>query len=421
MKVAVIGGGSSYTPELAHGLISRAKGIGLSELSLYDVDDKRLEVVSGFVRRMAEAGGADLAVSSTLDLDEAASGSDFIIIQVRVGGNLARKKDELLGWRHGLIGQETTGVGGFAKAMRTVPAALEICKRIEAAAPDAVVINFTNPSGLVTEAVLKNTGLNAIGLCNIPVNFHLQLAAGLGADRSEIELDYVGLNHLSWVRRVLLRGEDVTREVISWADSPGKRAEISELDYPPRFLKALGMIPMHYLRYYYMRESMLEEQKRSETTRADEVMEIEAGLMEIYADQCAGEKPEMLGRRGGANYSLAAIELMEAILFNLENVQVLDVLNRGAVPGLPDDAVVEGPCRAGKQGAELLPARVPEPVIAGLINTVKSYEKLTIEAALERNYDKALLALAMHPLGPDADVAGEVLDDIMESSGLALE
>jgi len=420
MKIAVIGGGSSYTPELMDGLIGRAGDLGLSEVSLHDIDEKRLDIVDGFVRRMADAKGSKLNIRAGLDLDEAVTSASFVIAQIRVGGNAARKKDEQLGARHGLIGQETTGVGGFGKALRTVPAMLEIRRAIEDHAPDAFLINFTNPSGLVTEAVLTNTAVKAVGLCNIPITFQVELAKALGAEREEVEIDYIGLNHLSWVRGVKLRGEDVTSRVLEWAGDAARPANVPELDYPAEFIRALGMIPMHYLRYFYLTGRMMEEQGKQDKTRAEQVMEIEAELMEIYRDPAADAKPEALSLRGGANYSLAALNLIESILHDRGDIQIVDVMNNGAVPGLSAEAVIEAPCKVTAAGAAALPTRAPPPEVMGLIQRVKAYEELTVAAALEADYDKALLALVANPLGPDADHAKEVLDDIIDTHGLKL-
>ncbi len=226
MKLTIIGGGSSYTPELMDGLIDRAPAIGLTEVVLHDLDDQRLEIVTGFVRRMAEAKGSNLKIETTTDLDEAVVAAYFIVAQIRVGGMKARQEDELLGMRHGLVGQETTGVGGFAKALRTIPAMLEIGKVIEARSPAAVLINFTNPSGMVTEAMTKHSGVTTIGLCNIPLTFQIELAKVLDAQPDEVDLDYVGLNHLSWIRRVSLRGEDVTKRVMAMADPDARPANV---------------------------------------------------------------------------------------------------------------------------------------------------------------------------------------------------
>lgn len=421
MKIAVIGGGSSYTPELLDGLLDRASAIGAAEVYLHDVHAERLKVVGGFVRRMAAARGSRLLISSGLDLEEAVSGARFVIAQVRVGGNAARREDEKLGRRHGLIGQETTGVGGFAKALRTIPVMLEVCAAMEKHAPSATLINFTNPSGLITEAVLKSTSVQAIGLCNIPITFHLELSRLLGAPRSEVDFDYIGLNHLSWVRQVFLRGEPVTAEVLGRGAAPGSSAKLRELaEYPPEFSSALGMIPMHYLRYYYLTARLLAEQNRETRTRADEVMEIEKELFKIYADPAGHQKPDLLSRRGGAHYSQAALELMEAIVFNRGDRLILNVQNQGTIPELGREAVIECWCRVDQAGGRPLPVRRPEPAIRGLILAVKAYEELTIQAAVEKNYRAALLALVAHPLGPGAERAEKVLQDIMKTHHIKL-
>ena len=418
MKVAVTGGGSSYTPELLDGLINRASALEIAEVVLHDIDPPRLETVAAFCRRMAEARHGKISITHTTDLTRALQDVSFVIAQIRVGGNAARREDERLGIRHGLIGQETTGVGGFAKALRTIPAMLDIARAMEKECPRALLINFSNPSGIVTEALLKHTSINAIGLCNIPINFYIDVAEAFGAAREQVRLDYIGLNHLSWVRRIEVAGKDVTREVLEWSDAPGRPANLEELDYPKGFVKALGMVPMHYLRYYYMPGTMLKKQSEKSRVRAEEVMEIESELMKIYRDPESREKPEMLSRRGGAHYSLAALELMESVCFDGGDIRVLDVRNNGTIAGLSPDAAIEVPCRVGASGAVPLPLDPPGPEIKGLMEAVKAYEELTVEAAVKRDYGKALLALALHPLGPDADGAEAVLADIIETHGM---
>ncbi len=418
MKVAVIGGGSSYTPELLDGLISRSESLSMAEVALYDIDSARLETVAGFCRRMAEAQESGISITHTPDLTQALQDVSFVIAQIRVGGNAARREDERLGRRHGLIGQETTGVGGFAKALRTVPAMLEIARAMERSCPRALLINFSNPSGIVTEALLKHTAINAIGLCNIPVNFYIDVAKAFSVSREQVQLDYIGLNHLSWVRKIEVTGKDVTQTVLEWSDAPGRPANLEELDYPKGFVKALGMVPMHYLRYYYMTDTMLKKQSEKGKVRAEEVMEIESELMNIYRDPASREKPKMLSRRGGAHYSLAALELIESVHFDRGDIQVLDVRNNGTVPGLSADAAIEVPCRVGASGAAPLTLAPPGPEIKGLMEAVKAYEELTVEAAAKHDYEKAYLALAVHPLGPDADKAEAVLSDIIETHGM---
>ena len=312
-------------------------------------------------------------------------------------------------------------MGGFAKALRTIPAMLALGRALEAQAPRAVLVNFTNPSGLVTEAMLRHTNVNTIGLCNIPVTFQLELARALRAAREDIALDYVGLNHLSWVRDVRRQGEDVTAKVLAWAGQTGGPACLRDLEYPPEFIRALGMVPMPYLRYFYLTDRMIADQKGQARTRAEEVMEIEAELMKIYADPASDRKPELLSRRGGANYSLAALTLIESIHFNRGDVQIVDAQNRGTIGFLPDAAVIEAPCRIDRDGASPLPARPLPPAIAGLVAAVKAYEDLTVQAAVEGSYDKALLALVTHPLGPDAGRARAVLDDILMTHNIQLD
>lgn len=413
MKVAVIGGGSTYTPELMDGLISSADAFGLEELVLMDVDGPRLDVVARFCERMRSHAGASFGLEASSSVDEAVEGADFVLTQVRVGGQAGRHKDIQLGLRHGLIGQETTGVGGFAKALRTIPVILDLCERMERACRDAWLINFTNPSGLVTEAALKHGRERVIGLCNIPVTLKMDAARLLQVEPERLELDYIGLNHLSWVRRVLVDGQDVLPETLSTLTGAGRPANLpEELDYPGVFLRALGAIPNSYLDYYYRTRRALERLKAKPKSRAQEVMDVEQALLERYRDPDLVTKPPELDERGGAYYSTAAVELMRSLLTGDGARHVVNVRNRSTVSALPPDCVVEVACRVDTDGAHPLPVEPPGPEIRGLMQHVKAYEELTVEAAANRSRDRALLALVSHPLVGDPDLALELLDEI---------
>lgn len=416
MKVAVIGGGSSYTPELMHGLAARAEQVGIRQVVLQDTREDRLGPVTTFCQRLAEAAGTGIEVASTTDLDEALKGADFVVIQIRVGGQEGRHEDIMLGLRHGIVGQETTGVGGFAKALRTIPVVLDIVRRASELCPDAWILNFTNPAGLVTEAIHHHGTSRCVGLCNVPIEMHMEIAKILGRDPADVELDWVGLNHLGWVRRVLVDGVDILPGILSQIDAgvPGP-ANVPEIDYPDGFLKALGMIPSSYVRYFYMTEQMLGEIKSKPLTRAQEVAEIEAELLRLYADPSTEPVlPEPLSKRGGAWYSRLAVDVLAALASDEPTVHIVNTINDDSVISLPHGATVEVPCSISSAGVVPHDCGKIEPSIAGLMAQVKAYEQLTIKAAVERDRDAALLALANNPLVGGVDTARAVLDDIIE-------
>jgi len=414
LKIAVIGGGSTYTPELYSGLLERRERLGLDSVVLHDVGDERLEPVAGFCRRLTEHAGSPLRVSSTLDLDAALDGASFVIVQIRIGGQQGRHEDIQLGLRHGLIGQETTGVGGFAKALRTVPVVVDLAREIEARCPDAWMINFTNPSGMVTEAILRHGRERAVGLCNVPIEMHMDIAEVLRLPREQVELDWVGLNHLGWVRRVLVDGKDRLPELLEQIDEGvSGPANLPEIDYPEGLLRSLGMLPSSYVRFFYMPGEMLAEIREAKKSRAEQVMEIEDALIELYRDPAQKELPELLQQRGGAWYSRLAVEVVEALGSDTPSVHIVNHSNDGAVPDLPEDASVEVPCRVSRAGVEAIPVGPVEESILGLMRQVKAYERLAVDASLERDRAKAYLALLAHPLVPDAETANAVLGDLV--------
>ena len=402
MKVCVVGGGSTYTPELVDGLLRREATLPVTELVLLDPDALRLEIVGGFARRMAETAGSSMAVRWTADATDAIRASDFVVCQLRVGGQAARHRDELLGREFGLIGQETTGVGGFAKALRTIPVMLEIARIVEREAPSATLVNFTNPAGLITELLRRYTPLRVIGLCNVPWNMRVDLAAELGVAVDRVELDYVGLNHLSWVRSLRVDGEDRTTEMLARArgDAGLRGGGVDDPGFSPATLALLGMLPSYYCRYFYETASMLRHQEQH-PTRASEVMEIERRLLRRYEDPLLREKPPELMERGGAYYSESAAALMADVWSDAGSVQVVNVRNGGALPGLPDDVVIEAPARIGRDGATALPTAPLRADLDALVRAVKDYELLTIEAARSGDQQLAQLALITNPLGPE--------------------
>lgn len=416
MKIAVVGGGSTYSPELLHGLAERYASLGLEEVSLYDIDEQRLEIVGGFAERMVRKLAPELRVTRHLDIEPALRDARFVVVQIRVGGQAARLEDERLGVQHGVIGQETTGVGGFAKALRTVPALLEIAGHVAANAPQATLINFTNPVSIVTEALLRHASVPAIGLCNIPISQRMEMAAHLGVDPATVEIDSVGLNHLSFVRGVHVDGENVLPKLIedvAGVLAQGHRpANIPDLDFPAELIRALGMIPSDYLRYFYLHPDTVDEQTKKPKLRAEEVMDVEAELLAYYGDEGRDERPEALTKRGGAFYSHAALEIVSAMARDEPARLIVDVRNGDTLPELPPDACIEVPCRVDASGATPLPQAPLPPEIRGLIQHVKAYEELTVRAAISNERRDVYLAALAHPLTPSAHVAGAVADTL---------
>jgi 6-phospho-beta-glucosidase len=410
VKVAVVGAGSTYTPELVEGFARRADRFPMEELALLDVDPERLEVVGGLAERMLRRAGFGGRLVRTLDRDEALDGASFVIVQLRVGGNRARYLDETIPPKHGCVGQETTGPGGFAKALRTVPVVLELAEETaRRAAPGAWFVDFTNPTGLVTQALL-DAGHRALGLCNVAISLQREIAARFGVEPERVELEHVGLNHLSWERAVRVDGVDRLPEILERWEELGP-----EEGFPAELVRALGALPSSYLRYYYFTDRIVAEQRAGARTRAEEVMEIEAGLLELYRDPALDTKPALLERRGGAFYSEAAAQLVASLEAGTGDVQVVNLRNDGAIPNLPAEDVVEIPARIDREGAHPLPLAPLAPEMLGLVQHAKAYERLATFAALSGDRTAALKALITNPLGPDADRAPELLDELLQA------
>jgi 6-phospho-beta-glucosidase len=411
VKVAVIGGGSTYTPELVEGFGLRRDVLPVEELVLHDIDQSRLDVVGGLAERILRKLEFPGRLTLTTDRESAVEGADFVLVQLRVGGLRARLQDETIPPKFGCIGQETTGPGGFAKALRTVPVVLEIAEdTARLGAAGAWLLDFTNPAGLVTQGLIDH-GHRAIGLCNIPIGFQRDLAKQLGVEPSQVQLEHVGLNHLSWERRVMVNGVDRLPELIDgFSDQLGE-----DVDLPGDLVRLLRAIPSYYLRYFYLMDEILEKQ-RSEQPRAEEVMEIERGLLEMYADPKLDVKPKLLEQRGGAFYSEAAAMLVESLHTDRGDVQVVNVRNDGAIPNIADDAVVEVACRIDASGATPLPVEPLAPEMLGLVEQVKAYERLTVAAAVSGDRDLALKALMANPLTSQYRVAKPLLDALLEAN-----
>jgi 6-phospho-beta-glucosidase len=403
-KIAVVGGGSTYTPELVSGLTR----LDVDEFVLEDIDPERREIVGGMARRMLARQGFTGGLEVTGDLDAAVDGADFVLIQIRVGGQEARLHDETVPLACGCIGQETTGAGGFAKAMRTVPVVLEIADRVrELAAPGAWIVDFTNPVGIVTRALLDG-GHRAVGLCNVAIGFQRRFAEWLGVAPARVVVDQVGLNHLTWVRRVFLDGEDVLPGLL--ADHGDELAD--DIELPRRLLDELGAVPSYYLRYFYAHDAVLREQLAGEP-RAAVVQEIERGLLDVYRDPTVDERPDLLMRRGGAYYSEAALGLISSLLTGDGAVHEVDVRNDGTLAGLALDDVVEVPARVGRDGPEPMPQEPLASELLGLVQHVAAYERLTVRAALSRDPVDARKALLAHPLIGQVELVDGLLDQLV--------
>ena len=404
MKVAVVGGGSTYTPELVSGL-SRLE---VDDFVLMDIDAERREVVGGLARRMLDRQGYGGALEVTDDLDRALDGADFVLIQIRVGGQSARLDDETFPLPCGCIGQETTGAGGLAKALRTVPVVLDIAARTrELAADGAWIVDFTNPVGIVTRALLDD-GHRAIGLCNVAIGFQRRWAGWLGVEPSRLVVDQVGLNHLTWVRRALLDGKNVLPELL---DAHGDEMAV-DLELPRRLLDELGAVPSYYLRYFYAHDEVLDEQ-RDGVPRAATVAEIERGLLELYRDPELNEKPALLEQRGGAFYSEAALGLIQSLVSGDGAIHEVDVRNHGTLAGLRNSDVVEVPARVTRSGATPLPQPPLAPELLGLVQHTAAYEKLAVAAALSRDPVDVKKALLAHPLVGQYATAERLLDHLV--------
>jgi len=427
MKITIIGGGSTYTPEFVSGLLAQRATLAVSELCLMDIAQERLDIVGGFARRMVAANGDPFRITTTTDLHAAIAGAHYVVTQIRVGGMEARRADEYLGKRHGLIGQETTGVGGMAKALRTIPVILEVARAMRDLAPGAMLLNFTNPAGLVVEALNRAVpDVQFVGVCNGPFSIQqnlLDIAArrrGLDVTGHSVVMHTLGLNHLSFSTAMLVDGEDVWSLIMD--------AYLEELDahsnghipFDADTIAALNMVPSSYLQYYYYTARKVAQQESWPPSRAEQVMGIEAATLRQFADLTLHTPPPELMQRGGAYYSTVATELIGAHAHNLGAVHTMNVRHNGAIAGWSPDWVLEMSCRVDASGVTPLALPALPPVCTGLITEVKMYELLTVEAALNGDRDAAYRALLAHPLRPAADQIGAVLDDLLTTNAAHL-
>ena len=420
MKIAVIGGGSSYTPELMEGIINHKDSLPVTEVVLIDIPEgeEKVSINTAFAKRMVEKAGLPISVRYTLDRREGLKDASFVIAQIRVGGLDAREKDERIPLKYDVIGQETTGPGGFFKALRTIPVMLSICRDMEEVCKDAWLINFTNPSGIITEAILKNTKVKCIGLCNVSINMRYDAAERLSVSPDELDCRFIGLNHLSVMNHAYYQGKDRILDAVNVENKESVVKNIKKDEEMDAVARELGCLLSPYMQYFYTEKEALRHEKLEAIgltgTRAAQVKEVEKNLFECYKDVNLREKPAALAKRGGARYSMAAICLIDSIYNDTNDVQVVDVFNNEIIPQLPDDVVIEVNCRIGRNGAAPLASDVPSSVL-GLIEQVKAYEEFTIEAAITGDRNKALIALLNNPLVHDVRDAKGILNELLEA------
>ena len=426
IKVVTIGGGSSYTPELVEGFIARYDRLPVSELVLVDVPEgqEKLEIVGALAQRMVDHAGVPMKITTTLDRRRALEGADYVTTQIRVGRLPARILDERIPLSHGLMGQETNGAGGMFKAFRTIPVILDFVRDIQELCPDAWMVNFSNPSGMIEEAILTYSDFDrAIGLCNVPVNMHAGIAAIMGVDEDRLELRLQGVNHFVFATDVLVDGVSVMDEAVERyaniaSDETLAMNNFVAKPYSPEFIRGIHAIPCPYHDYYFhTAEQLAEELDEYDTgnVRGEVVGRLEETLFETYRDIHLDVKPPELAKRGGARYSDAACNLLASIHSNAGDIQYVDVKNRGAITDLPYDSAVEVACRITAGGAEPLATGRLNPRVAGSIHMIKGFERLVVEAAVTGDRDLAIAALAQNPLCPTESVAAQVIDELLRA------
>lgn len=413
LKIAIIGSGSTYTPELIEGLIQKKNDLPLKELYLMDIDKRKREIVGSLCVRMIESANLDVKVTLTDDLDATLKDADFVLVQIRVGKLPARVLDEKIPLKYDLIGQETNGIGGFFKGMRTIPVMLDIAKRMEELCPDAWLINFSNPSGMLAQALLTHTKIKTLGLCNVPINMIDSVKRKLNLPEAKVE--YVGLNHLTWITAIEANGKDYLQEALNQGINSESMKNIPASGFPHEFIQTIGAIPSSYLEYYYYKDSKLEHAKNVEKSRGEVCIAIENDLLEIYQNLEVHDKPEQLGKRGGSRYSEAAINLVDAIYNDRKNVQVVNVLNNGAIDFMEDDDSIEISAIIGKDGATPIKANFKNEHIKEYMLMMKAYERHAVNAAISGDEAEAMKALLINPLVFDYKKAYPCFQELKEA------
>lgn len=416
LKIAIIGAGSTYTPELIEGFIIRKEELNVESFYLMDINKEKLQIIGELSERMIKRSLLSSKIVLTTNLEEAIVDADYILTQVRIGGLEARVRDEKIPMKYDLLGQETTGAGGFMKALRTMPVLMEVAKLIEETAPEAWLINFTNPSGIIAEALLNNTKVKMLSLCNVPISMAKDAREMLPEEVHSFDYDYIGLNHLSWITSIYADGVDVLPNILDEKIELTTMKNIDQTNYDYELLKATKGIPSSYLNYFYFREEKINHNKSEEKTRGEICMDIEKELLEIYKDVNLAEKPALLEKRGGAYYSTVAVSLIDAIENDRNEMHVVNTKNNGALDFMDDNDVVEVKCIINKNGATPIKIKNDNPYIIGLMKGVKAYEKLTVSAGLRGDMDAALAALLVHPLIGDYNKAKPLLDEMLEAN-----
>jgi len=414
-KIAVIGAGSTYTPELIEGLAERAEALQIESISLMDIDKASLDLVGGLAYRQLKESGFKGTTELTDDRHRALDGASIIFAQVRPGGMKCRIKDEKIPLKYGLLGQETTGAGGFMQALRTVPVIMDVAADMKRLCEkDAWLINFSNPSGIIAEALLNKTDTNTVGLCNCAINMVKGIAETIGT--YDFDYEYLGLNHLSWITSVIKHGEseNIVATLADKADTSMKNNPAAHID--PALFRAVPYVPSSYLNYYYSRSRQVQLCLEAEKTRGEICVELEAELKKLYSDPNLKTKPAELDKRGGALYATAAVSAAESLVCNKNELHVVAAKNSGAVPFMDDDDVVEVISRLSSDGITPLPVKTYNEYVVGLMRSVKAYEKLTVKAAIEGDRDVALAALMAHPLVGDIEKALPLLDEMLEAN-----
>lgn len=426
VKIVTIGGGSSYTPELVEGFIKRYDTLPVRELWLVDIEEGRekLETVGALAQRMVKKANLPMKVILSYDRQEALKDADFVTTQMRIGRLPARVEDERIPLSHGMIGQETNGAGGMFKAFRTIPVILDIVKDMQKLCPNAWMINFTNPAGMVTEAILRYTDFKkVIGLCNVPVNMVAGIAKILGVEENRVTLELQGVNHFIFATDVFVDGSSVMDTIVEkyanvTAEDTLAMKNFISLPYSPSFIRGLHAIPCPYHNYYFFTKEQLDEeleQWKEGTVRGEVVSQVEKELFALYSHQELDVKPKQLEQRGGARYSDAACNLIQSIYNDTGDIQYVDVRNNGAISNLPHDSAVEVACQITADGPKPIATGELKCTINGYVQMMKSFERMVVEAAVTGNRDLAVTALNMNPLCPSDELANVVIDELLEA------
>ncbi len=417
IKLSIVGAGSTYCPELMQGFIRRKETLPLDELRLTDIDASRLDIVGDFCERVLLENGMTPRITRSTDLGLVLDGADYVITQIRAGKLEARIRDEKIPLEYGFIGQETTGIGGFMNALRTIPQIEQIAAAVAEHAPNAWLINFANPSGIVTEFLLNHTKIKAIGLCNLPISAQERIAKLLGAPMNQVRLETVSLNHCGAITAVYVGDKNVLPEILN----PINLEQAAKQDdwvknYRP-IIELLGAIPNDYLQYFFYRERKFNELRQAKLTRGEACQDIESRLLSYYADERNVTIPSMLAERGGHLYSEAAVALIESLSGAVPGHHVIDVQNQGTLNFLSDESVIETSCFVDQTGVKRNPITVqPNPVLSSLLTSVKAYETLTVDAALSGDRETAIRALACNPITADLDRAYPCMEEMMEQN-----